>query len=113
MLKSKKIEKLYLVNARSKGLSELRAIIKYPLRIALNPIISTIGWMLPAIVGGEVLTSIVLNIPTTGPMLLEALKAEDMYLAGGIVMILSLLVVIGTFISDILLVLIDPRIRIN
>lgn len=107
------LEKLYVVNERSKGLSEVRAITKYPLRIAMNPIISTIGWMLPVVVGGEVLTSIVLNIPTTGPMLLEALKSEDMYLAGGIVMILSLLVVVGTFISDILLVVIDPRIRIS
>ena len=107
------IEKLYVVNARSKGLTEAKTISKYPLRIAMNPILSTIGWMLPSIVGGEVITSIVLNIPTTGPMLLEALKSEDMYLAGGIVMILSLLVVIGTFISDVLLVTLDPRIRIT
>ena len=84
---------------------------RYPVRIALNPIISTIGWTLPAIVSGGTITSIVLDLPTTGPLLLSALMNQDMYLAGSFVMFLSVLTVIGTFISDILLVVVDPRIR--
>ncbi len=81
--------------------------------IAINPLLSTLGWMLPAVVGGEIVISKVLNLPTIGPILLEASIAQDMYLAGGIVLILSVLTVVGTFISDILLALNDPRIRME
>ena len=84
---------------------------KYPVRMAINPLISTIGWTLPAIISGEAIVSIVLNLPTTGPMLLDALMTQDMYLAGSFIFILSVLTVIGTLISDILLAWIDPRIR--
>jgi peptide/nickel transport system permease protein len=84
---------------------------KYPVRVAINPIVSTIGWVLTAIVSGETITAIVLGLPTVGPLLYSALLNEDMYLAGSIVMVLSLLTFIGTFISDILLVVVDPRIR--
>ncbi len=107
------LNKQYVTTARSKGLSEWQLILRYPLRIAINPLLSTLGWMLPAVVGGEIVVSKVLNLPTIGPILLEATTAQDMYLAGGIVMILSVLTVIGTFISDILLAVNDPRIRIN
>ncbi|MAE08838.1 MAG: ABC transporter permease [Bacteroidetes bacterium] len=105
------LERQYVTTARSKGLSEIKLLFKYPFRIAINPLISTIGWLLPAVVGGEVVISKVLNMPTTGPVLLKALMGEDMYLAGGILFLLSSLTVIGTLISDILLALLDPRIR--
>jgi peptide/nickel transport system permease protein len=105
------LRKQYVVTARAKGLSEGRLLIKYPVRISINPLVSTIGWMLPSIVSGETLVSIVLNIPTTGPILLGALLAQDMYLAGSFVLILSFLTVSGTLISDILLAWLDPRIR--
>ncbi|MGD2157135.1 MAG: ABC transporter permease [Anaerolineales bacterium] len=105
------LNKQYVITARSKGLSEGKLLFKYPVRIVLNPMISTIGWMLPGLVSGEVLVSMVLNIPTTGPLLLHALLAQDMYLAGGILMILSVLTLVGTLISDIALVWLDPRIR--
>lgn len=107
------LNKQYVTTARAKGLSEWQMIMQYPMRIALNPLISTVGWMLPAVVGGEIVVSKVLNLPTTGPVLLEATIAQDMYLAGGIVLILSVLTVIGTFVSDVLLALNDPRIRIQ
>lgn len=105
------LKKQYVVTARSKGLSERRLLLKYPVRVSINPIISTIGWMLPGIVSGETLVSTVLNIPTMGPLMLTALLNQDMYLAGSILMILSVLTVIGTLLSDILLVCVDPRIR--
>jgi peptide/nickel transport system permease protein len=105
------LKKQYVTTARAKGLSEWQLILRYPLRVAINPLLSTIGWMLPAVVGGEIVVSKVLNLPTTGPVLLEASLAQDMYLVGAIVMILSMLTVIGTFISDILLAINDPRIR--
>ena len=105
------LEKQYVTTARSKGMSEIKILFKYPFRIAINPLISTIGWLLPAAVGGEVVISKVLNMPTTGPVLLKALMGEDMYLAGGILFILSILTIIGTLISDILLAMLDPRIR--
>jgi peptide/nickel transport system permease protein len=101
----------YVVTARAKGLSEWRLLLKYPVRIAINPIVSTIGWMLPTLVSGSVIVSIVLSLPTTGPLLLNALMDQDMYLAGSFVMLLSFLTVIGTLISDILLAWVDPRIR--
>ncbi len=103
--------KQYVITARAKGVSERTLLFKYPVRVAVNPIISTVGWMLPVIVSGETITAIVLNLPTTGPLLFNALRSQDMYLAGSTVMFLSFLTVIGTFISDVLLVVIDPRIR--
>ncbi len=105
------LRKQYVITARAKGLSERRLIFKYPVRLAINPMISTIGWLLPAIVSGETIVAIVLNLPTAGPMLLTALKVQDMYLAGSFIMLLSVLTVIGTLISDILLAWSDPRIR--
>lgn len=105
------LEKQYVITARAKGLGERRLLFKYPVRMAINPLISTIGWTLPAIISGESIVSIVLNLPTTGPMLLNALMSKDMYLAGSFVLILSVLTVIGTLLSDILLAWVDPRIR--
>lgn len=101
----------YVITARAKGLREGIILFKYPVRLALNPIISSIGGLLPAIVSGATLTSIVLSLPTIGPLLLRALTAQDMYLAGSMVMLLSALAMVGTLISDLLLVTIDPRIR--
>jgi peptide/nickel transport system permease protein len=105
------INKPYVVTARAKGLSELRIIFKYPVRIALNPFISTVGWVLPHLVSGSAIVSIVLSLPTMGPLLLRALTTQDMYLAGSFILVTSVLTVVGTLISDILLALIDPRIR--
>lgn len=105
------LEKPYVMVARAKGLSERRILFKYPFRIAINPAISTIGWVLPALVSGELLTSMVLGTPTIAPIFVSALLNQDMFLAGSVVMILSTLTVIGTLISDILLAWVDPRIR--
>ena len=105
------LRKPYVITARSKGLTERKLLFKYPVRLAVNPLMSTVGWLLPSIVSGEAITAIVLNLPTTGPVLVRALLYQDMYLAGSFVMILSTLTVIGTLISDIALAWIDPRIR--
>ena len=105
------LRKLYVIAARSKGLSEPRLIIRYPVRIALNPLISTAGWTLPTLISGATITAVVLNLPTTGPLLIRALLSQDMFLAGSFIMLLSMLTVIGTLVSDMLLVLADPRIR--
>jgi peptide/nickel transport system permease protein len=105
------LRKQYVVTARAKGIPEIRVLFYYPVKIAINPVISTIGWILPGIVAGEVLVSIVLNLQTTGPVLFDALLAQDMYLAGSITLILSLLVIFGNLIADLLLVWVDPRIR--
>jgi len=105
------LRKNYVITARAKGLPERKLIFKYPVRIAINPLISTIGWMLPGIFSGETLVSIVLNIQTVGPVLLRAVMSQDMYLAGGITLIFSTLTITGTLISDILLAWLDPRIR--
>jgi peptide/nickel transport system permease protein len=105
------LRKPYVITARAKGLKETRLILKYPVRIALNPLASTMAWLLPGIVSGEVIVSIVLNLPTTGPLLLNALLAQDMYLAGSIVMFLGLLTLVGMLLSDLLLAWLDPRIR--
>ena len=105
------LRKQYVLTARAKGLEEGRLLFKYPLRIAINPMVSTIGGVLPALVSGEALTAIVVGLPTVGPLLLEALQAQDMYLAGSLIMLLSALSVIGILISDLLLVVVDPRIR--
>ncbi|WP_322509967.1 ABC transporter permease [Anaerolinea sp.] len=107
------LKKQYVTTARAKGLAEWRVIMQYPIRIAINPIISTIGWMLPGVVGGELVVSKVLNIPTVGPMMLDAVLSQDMYLAGGFVLILCSLTVVGTLVSDILLAWSDPRIRFD
>ncbi len=101
----------YVITARAKGVAEHTLLYKYPVRLSVNPIVSTVGWTLAGIVSGETITAIVLGLETTGPLLFRALLAQDMYLAGSITMLLTFLVVIGTFISDVLLVLIDPRIR--
>ena len=103
--------KPYVMVARSKGLSESKVIYKYPFRIALNPMMSTIGWTLPALISGELLVSLVMGIPTLAPIFLRSLISQDMFLAGSIVLILSTLTVIGTLISDILLAWVDPRIK--
>lgn len=105
------LPRLYVTTARAKGMSENQLILKYPVRVALNPFVSTIGWTLPGIVSGSIIVSVVLNLPTTGPMLLTALQSQDMYLAGAILLLLSVLTVIGTVISDALLAWLDPRIR--
>jgi peptide/nickel transport system permease protein len=107
------LRKPYVVTARSKGLSEPRVIVKYPVRMALNPFASTIGYTLPYIVSGSIIVSLVLGLPTVGPLLLKALISQDMFLAGTIVLLLGVMTVIGTLISDILLVWIDPRIRLE
>lgn len=107
------LRKPYVVTARAKGLSEMRAILKYPVRVALNPFVSTVGYTLPYLVSGSIIVSIVLGLPTVGPLLLKALIAQDMFLAGTIVLLLGIMTVIGTLISDILLVWIDPRIRLE
>ena len=101
----------YVITARAKGVAEHTLLYKYPVRLSVNPIVSTVGWTLAGIVSGETITAIVLGLETTGPLLFRALLAQDMYLAGSITLLLTFLVVIGTFISDVLLVLIDPRIR--
>ncbi len=107
------LKKQYVITARAKGVEERTLLFKYPVRVAINPIISTVGWILPGIISGGTITAIVLSLPTTGPLLLEALLIQDMYLAGSFIMILAALTVIGTLISDILLVWIDPRIRLE
>ncbi len=101
----------YVETARVKGLTETKLILKYPVRVALNPMWSTIGYLLPAILSGATIVDVVLNLPTIGPLLLGSLKTQDMYLAGSIVFILTILTLVGTFISDIVLVISDPRIR--
>ena len=105
------LRKPYVVTARARGLPEWRVIMKYPVRAALNPFASTIGYLLPFIVSGSIIVSVVLSLPTVGPLLLRALVAQDMLLASTIIMLLGVLTVIGTFISDLLLMWIDPRIR--
>ncbi len=105
------LRKPYVETARAKGLSWGRLLPRYPMRLALNPFISTIGWILPTLISGEAIVSVVLNLPTAGPLLLRALLSQDMYLAGSIIMLLSVLVVLGTVLSDILLAWLDPRIR--
>lgn len=105
------LKKPYVVMARARGLSEVRMLLKYPVRIAVNPFLSTVGWVLPSLIAGETITSVVLGLPTAGPLFLEALRREDMQLAGAFVMLSAILAVIGTLVSDILLAVVDPRIR--
>jgi peptide/nickel transport system permease protein len=101
----------YVTTARAKGVPEFRLLLKYPVRLALNPFISTIGWAFPQLISGAVITAFVLSLPTAGPLLLQALLAQDMYLAGAFILLLCCLTVIGMLVSDILLALIDPRVR--
>jgi len=105
------LQKPYVATARAKGLPPGRLLLKYPLRMALNPFIADIGTLLPQVVSGAAIVSIMLSLPTTGPMLLEALRSQDMYLAGSFLMFLALLTVIGVLLSDIALAALDPRIR--
>ncbi|MBI4790585.1 MAG: ABC transporter permease [Chloroflexi bacterium] len=107
------LRKPYVMTARARGLAETRVIMKYPVRVALNPFISTIGYLLPYVVSGSIIVSLVLSLPTVGPLLLKSLIAQDMFLAGTIVLMLGVLTVIGTFISDLLLMWVDPRIRLG
>ncbi|MEX1107794.1 MAG: ABC transporter permease [Dongiaceae bacterium] len=105
------LQKQYVVTARAKGLPPRKVLLKYPLRVSLNPFVADIGSLLPELISGAVIVSAVLSLPTTGPMLLDALRSQDMYLAGSFLMFLALLTVIGIFISDLLLAVLDPRIR--
>ena len=105
--------KPYVVTARAKGMRGWRVVLKYPVRVALNPLVSVIGYLLPRMIGGSIIVSVVLSLPTLGPLLLDALLAQDPYLAGTIVLALGALTVIGTLISDILLVIVDPRIKLT
>lgn len=106
------LNKPYVSTARSKGLAESKLLWKYPVRVALNPFVSTIGYMLPALISGEAIVSIVLNLPTAGPIMYTALMQQDQYVAAGFILLLSTLTIIGTFISDLLLAALDPRIRL-
>jgi len=105
------LRKPYVITARAKGLPEWKVILKYPVRLALNPFVSTLGWILPGLISGSIIVSQVMNLPTTGPLLLRSLQSQDMYMAGSIILILSVATVFGTLVSDILLALLDPRIR--
>ena len=105
------LQKQYVTVARARGVGPTKLLYKYPLRIAINPVISTIGYVLPALIEGELLVSVVLGLPTLAPVLLDALFAQDMFLASSILMILAVLVLLGTLLSDILLAVVDPRIR--
>jgi peptide/nickel transport system permease protein len=107
------LQKQYVVTARAKGMPPTRLLLKYPLRMALNPFIADIGNLLPSVISGSAIVSVVLSLQTSGPMLLEALRSQDQYLAGSFLMFLSLLTVIGMFVSDLLLAVLDPRIRLT
>lgn len=107
------LKRPYVETARAKGMPELRLLMKYPVRHAMNPFVSTIGWILPSLIAGEVIVAIVLNLPTSGPILYDALKNQDQYVAAGFILMLSVLTVIGTFLSDLLLAALDPRIRLE
>src|SRR5690606_32221768 len=107
------INQPYVETARAKGLKEGRLIWKYPVRVALNPFVSTVGYALPELVSGVIIVAVVLNLPTVGPLLLRSLLSQDMFLAGAIVLLISIMTVIGTLLSDILLAWLDPRIRLD
>ena len=107
------LDKPYVVTARAKGLAEWKAVAKYPVRVAINPFVSSIGTMLPALVGGSIIVSVVLSLPTLGPVLLTALRTEDPQLSGTIILLLGVLTVVGVLISDLLLVVVDPRIKLT
>lgn len=107
------LQKQYVVTARAKGMPQFRLLMKYPMRMALNPFIADIGSLLPSVISGSAIVAVVLSLQTSGPMLLDALSSQDQYLAGSFLMFLALLAVIGTFISDLLLAALDPRIRLT
>jgi peptide/nickel transport system permease protein len=107
------LRKQYVITARAKGLTERKVLFKYPVRVAINPIVSTMGWMFPQLIGGGAIVAVVLNLPTLGPLLLSSLRGQDMYLAGAIMTMLSILTVVGFFVSDVLLMVADPRIRME
>jgi peptide/nickel transport system permease protein len=107
------LNKPYVTTAIAKGLHEWKVIIKYPVRLAINPLISTLGYLLPYLISGSIIVSVVLNLPTEGPLLLKALFNEDLFVSAAIVLILGTMTVIGTFLSDILLAVVDPRIRLT
>ncbi|WP_406052458.1 ABC transporter permease [Kribbella sp. NBC_00889] len=105
------LHKPYVATARAKGLPEWQLLLKYPVRMSLSPFFSTVGWLLPGLISGETIVSVVMSLPTSGPLLLGAVKSQDMYLVGSFVLILSTLTVIGTMLSDLALAWWDPRIR--
>ena len=107
------LQRQYVVTGRAKGLSPIKLLVKYPLRMAINPFIADIGSLLPAVISGSALVSMVMSLPTTGPMLVDALRSQDMYLAGSFLMFVALLTVIGVFLSDLALAVLDPRIRLE
>jgi peptide/nickel transport system permease protein len=107
------LNKPYVVTARAKGMKEWRLVLRYPVRLAFNPLVSTIGWYLPQLFSGSLIVATVMNLPNIGPLLLRSLVNQDMYLAGSILLIYSFLTIVGTLLSDILLALIDPRIRVE
>jgi peptide/nickel transport system permease protein len=107
------LQKQYVTTGRAKGMPPFRLLVKYPLRMALNPFVADIGSLLPSVISGSAVVAVVLSLQTSGPMLLEALRSQDQYLAGSFLMFLALLAVIGTFISDLLLAALDPRIRLT
>jgi peptide/nickel transport system permease protein len=107
------LNKPYVETARAKGVKESKLIWKYPVRVAMNPFFSTVGWSLARLISGQTLIAYVLSLQTTGPMMLRALTSQDMYLAGSFLLLLSTLTVIGTLISDVLLAWVDPRIRLG
>ena len=107
------LNKPYVTTARAKGVRPLKLLIKYPVRLALNPFVSGIGTLFPQLISGGAIVALILSLPTVGPLLLKALQMEDMYLAGSMLMILSLLGIIGTLVSDLLLLALDPRIRME
>jgi peptide/nickel transport system permease protein len=107
------LQKQYVTTARAKGLSERTLILRYPMRVALNPFIADVGSLLPQLVSGAVIVSVVMSLPTSGPLLLSALQSQDTYLAGSFLMFLAGLTVVGMFISDVALAILDPRIRLE
>jgi peptide/nickel transport system permease protein len=107
------LNKMYVTSARSGGIPESKLLMRYPVRMALNPIASTLGWELSKIVSGAPIIAIVLSLPTLGPLYVNSLLNQDMYMAGALILILSSLVIVGTFISDILLMILDPRLRLG
>jgi peptide/nickel transport system permease protein len=105
--------KQYVVTARAKGVPPWKVILKYPVRVAINPLVSTVGYLLPSLISGSIIVSVVLSLPTLGPLLLEAIQKEDVGLGGFIILVAGVLTVLGTLVSDILLAVVDPRIRLT
>ena len=106
------LQKPYVTTARAKGLSEWKLILKYPVRMAMSPLVSSIGWVLPSLISSATIVAIVMNMPTLGPLLLNGLMVQDMFLAGGVLVVMAMLTLVGTLLSDILLFWLDPRVRV-